>query len=169
MRLFIVAGLISCIFLGCSGASETTPVPDAGSDDPNDGFTDAEIVEMRKLSPLPALPPDPTNQYSGDPAAAALGQMLFFDKSYSGALTVGDDGSNGGLGSAGETGRVSCQSCHAGGELDDQRSTPNNVSLGADYGSRNALGIVNSAFYKWTEEHAPSSRPHALGQIQDGI
>jgi cytochrome c peroxidase len=149
MRLFIVTVAISCALFSCSGSGETTPEPDAGPD-PNDGFTDAEITEMKKLSPLPAVPSDPTNQYADDAAAAALGQMLFFDRSYSGALTVGDDGSNGGLGAAGDTGRVSCQSCHEGGALDDQRSTPNNVSLGTDYGTRNALGIVNSAFYKWT-------------------
>ena len=77
--------------------------------------------------------------------------MLFFDKSYSGALAVGDDGTNNGLGMVGETGKVACASCHGvGGEaLDDQRSKPNNVSLGTDYGPRNAIGLVDSAFDPW--------------------
>ena len=121
-----------------------------GSVDPNDGFTDAEITAFKQLSPLPAVPPDPTNKYADDMKAAALGQMLFHDKSYSGALVVGDDGTNGGLGAVGDTGKVSCKSCHGGEGLDDQRSTPNNVSLGIDFGTRNALGITNSAFYAWT-------------------
>jgi len=98
------------------------------------------------------VPPDTTNAFAGNAAAARLGQMLFFDKSYAGPLAVGDDGNNGGLGAAGATGKVSCASCHAVGSatLDDQRSTPNNVSLGTDFGSRNALGIINSSFYAWT-------------------
>jgi cytochrome c peroxidase len=78
--------------------------------------------------------------------------MLFFDKSYAGALAVADDGTNGGLGAIGATAKVSCASCHAVGSsgLDDRRSLPNNVSLGTDFGTRNALGIVNSSYYKWT-------------------
>lgn len=118
--------------------------------DPNDGFTDAEIAAMKLLSPLPALPPDTTNSFADNPNAAKLGQMLFHDKSYSGALVVGDDGSNGGLGAVGDTGKVACKSCHSGGDLDDQRSKPNNVSLGINFGARNALSITNSAYYAWT-------------------
>src|SRR5437868_5521131 len=57
-----------------------------------------------------------------------------------------------GQGVVGDTGKVACASCHGVGsqDLDDQRSAPNNVSLGTDYGPRNALGMVNSSFYKWT-------------------
>ncbi len=130
---------------GMGGAGGT-----GGAFDPNGGFTDTEIAQMQTLSPLPAVPPDPTNKYADNMNAALLGQMLFHDKSYSGALVVGDDGTNGGLGAVGDTGKVSCKSCHSGEGLDDQRSMPNNVSLGIDYGTRNALEITNSAFYAWT-------------------
>ena len=82
--------------------------------------------------------------------AAVLGQRLFFDKSFSGAIAIGDNGTNGGLGAVGETGKVACVSCHSSKATDDNRSTPNNVSLGTDYGTRNALSIVNSSFYAWT-------------------
>lgn len=104
----------------------------------------------RGFSPLPALPPDPTNAYADNAAAAVLGQRLYFDKSYSGPLSVADDGMNGGLGALGERGKVSCFSCHASPSGDDNRSRPNNVSLGTGYGTRNALPVVNSAFYAWT-------------------
>jgi cytochrome c peroxidase len=113
-------------------------------------FTSAEIDAMKKLSPLPALPADPTNTVADSAAAATLGQMLFFDKSFSGALAVADDGTNGGLGAVGDTGKVSCASCHSGTVLDDRRSKPGNVSLGTDFGTRRALALVNASFYAWT-------------------
>jgi cytochrome c peroxidase len=102
------------------------------------------------LSPLPVVPDDSTNAFADNADAATLGQMLFFDKSYSGPLTVGDDGTNGGLGAVNDTGKVACVSCHGSPGTDDNRSKPNNVSLGTDFGTRNALPIVNSSFYKWT-------------------
>lgn len=117
---------------------------------PPDGLTPAEWTQLKTLGPLPAVPKDTTNAYADNAKAAVLGQMLFFDKSYSGALAVGDDGTNGGLGAVGDTGKVSCASCHEGVTMDDSRSKPNNVSLGTDFGTRNSPSIVNSSFYAWT-------------------
>jgi cytochrome c peroxidase len=65
--------------------------------DPN-ALTPDELAAIAKLSPLPAVPADPTNAYADNAAAAALGQMLFFDKSYSGALAVGTDSDASALG-----------------------------------------------------------------------
>jgi cytochrome c peroxidase len=141
---------------GVDAAAEASgPAPDSGtadatSDGGADDFTAAERAVIATLSPLPALPPDKTNAFADSAAAATLGQRLFFDKSYSGALAVGDDGTNGALGAAGEAKKVSCASCHQGPTMDDTRSKPNNVSLGLDYVTRNALSLVNSSFYKWT-------------------
>lgn len=120
---------------------------DAGS--PED-WTPAEAALAHTLTPLPAVPADPTNAYADDAAAATLGQRLYFDTSYSGALAVGTDGGNGGLGAVGEAGKVACVSCHGSAAGDDARSTPNNVSLGTDYGTRNALPVVNASFNAWT-------------------
>src|SRR5690349_19589496 len=78
---------------------DAAPPADAGADD----FTAEERAVLATMTAVPALPPDPTNAYADNMAAARLGQMLFFDKSYSGALTVGDDGTNHGLGRVGET------------------------------------------------------------------
>jgi cytochrome c peroxidase len=144
--------LFLVVMSGC-GNDRGQVVHDAAVDaSPEPILSPAELAEASKLTPLPAVPPDPTNAYADSAKAALLGQMLFFDKSYSGALAVADDGMNGGLGIVGNTGKVSCASCHAAGSdaMDDRRSRPNNVSLGTDFGPRNALGIVNSAFYKWT-------------------
>jgi len=147
--------LLCLSLLACGDDHEA---PDAGVADapavdaPPPLLTAQEEAAIHTLSPLPAVPSDPTNAYAGSAAAARLGQMLFFDKSYAGALAVADDGTNGGLGAIGATGKVSCHACHAVGSssLDDRRSKPNNVSLGTDYGTRNALGLVNSSYYTWT-------------------
>jgi cytochrome c peroxidase len=113
-------------------------------------LTAAQLEEAKKLSPLPDLPKDPTNKYADQPAAATLGQRLFFDPAYSGPIAVASDGSNGGLGMMGEAGKISCASCHMGAGLADQRSKPGTVSLGAGYLGRNALGLLNSSYYRWT-------------------
>ncbi|MBA2538114.1 MAG: hypothetical protein H0V17_00640 [Deltaproteobacteria bacterium] len=146
----------------CGDDSGSNPIPDSppplpDSAEPDgpagvDVFTDAEKALLAQLTPLGAVPADPTNAFADNAAAAALGQMLFFDKSYSGALTVGDNGTNGGLGAVGATGKVSCHSCHSVGSdaLDDRRSKPGNVSLGTNFMTRNSLGLVNSSFYAWT-------------------
>jgi cytochrome c peroxidase len=108
-------------------------------------------VTLNTLTPLGAKPPvDTTNKFADDANAAKLGQMLFFDTSYSGALVTGNDGSNGGLGIAGDTGKVACASCHGGLGMEDNRSKPGNVSLGIDFGTRNALALVDSSYQSWT-------------------
>jgi cytochrome c peroxidase len=135
-----------------ASGTDSSVATEAGGDaeDPNDGFTPAQIAAMRTLTPLPAVPADTTNAVADNAAAAALGQMLFFDKSYSGAIAVAGTVGNGGLGAIGETAKVSCASCHLGAELDDRRSKPGNVSLGTDFGTRRALALVNASFYTWT-------------------
>ena len=113
-------------------------------------LTTIEATAARTLGPLPAVPANTTNMYADTPAAATLGQRLFFDKRYSGALATTEDPLIGGLGMMGDTGKIACASCHAGRGLDDRRSKPGNVSLGADFLSRNSLPLVNASFYRWT-------------------
>jgi cytochrome c peroxidase len=97
------------------------------------------------MSPLPAVPADPTNQYADNAAAAVLGQKFFFDEKFSGPITAASD-----LGLVGDTQKVSCASCHSGAALDDERSDPSNVSKGTGVHTRNSPAVVNSAFYEWT-------------------
>ena len=114
----------------------------------DDLFTDAEWEEISQLSPLPEAPPlDSTNVYADNPAAAELGQMLFFEKDYSGPLITGDDGNNGGLGQIGESGQISCRDCHLGDWMIDTRSNPLATSLGADRMARNSASLINVAYY----------------------
>jgi len=116
-----------------------------------DDFSDAEIALLKTHSPLPAIPVETTNKYADDPAAATLGQKLFHDKAFSGPIVVGDDGTNGGLGAVGETGKVACASCHIGQWMYDTRSMPNATTLGTNYMARNATSILNTVFYKYKE------------------
>ncbi len=120
----------------CSSASAApgqahagvTPV-DAGAEAGDDAGDDAkgpaplltpdQRAALQALSPaqLPSPPNDPTNRFADNPAAAALGQRLFFDPSFSGQLLDTDnDGSPETLGVAtattGQTGRVACAGCH---------------------------------------------------------
>lgn len=113
-----------------------------------DGFTLAEWEVIAELSPLPeAPPPDSTNQYADNPMAAELGQRFFFESAYSGPLLVGDDGQNGALGQQGETGKISCRSCHLGPWMIDTRSNPPATSLGAGHMARNSGSLINVAYY----------------------
>ncbi len=116
----------------------------------DDTFTEAEWALIETLSPLPSVPADPTNAVADDADAASLGQMFFFETSHAGAIVTGDDGTNGGLGSVGEAGKVSCASCHVPGAwFHDARSNPNATSLAVDWGGRNTPPVVNAAFYTW--------------------
>jgi cytochrome c peroxidase len=129
--------------------ADAEPAADLGGADSGSPLSDSERAAIAALSPLGPLPADPTNRYADDPRAAALGQRLFFDATYSGPLAVGDDGSNGGLGTMGQAGRISCRSCHLGETMDDRRSLPGTVSLGADYLGRNAPTLLNASHYRW--------------------
>ncbi len=156
-------------------AIDAATVPDAAMDDafvpPDatfDGGPDAwtrpaptfvadELAAIGTLSPLAALPADTTNAFADDPDAAALGHALFFDARYSGPLVAASD-----LGAVGDRGRVSCASCHSSPVMSDDRSVPDNVSLGTNFHTRNAPAIVNSAFYEWTNWGGRFSRPWEL-------
>ncbi len=115
-----------------------------------DVFTPAEWAKIKTFGPLGPPDPDPTNKYADNDMAATFGQRLFFEKSYSGAIIVGDDGTNGGNGAVGETGKVGCVSCHDPNNwYIDTRSKPGNISLGVNYTVHNAPSLVNAAYYKW--------------------
>lgn len=62
---------------------------------PEDAELSAEnLAEVYQLSPLPELPASPSNAHADDPATAAFGQRLFYDKRLS------------------ANGELSCATCH---------------------------------------------------------
>lgn len=119
-----------------------------------------ERAALEALSPsrLPSPPPDLTNRFADEPAAAALGQKLFMDPGFSGALIDGDnDGSKHALGVRGQTGRVSCAGCHlpmAG--FSDTRTLGGAISLGAGWGRRRTpslLDVGQAKILMWDGRH----------------
>src|SRR5262245_35068037 len=77
-----------------------------------------------KLAPSPGpMLTDPTNAHAGDPAAAVLGQQLFFDPAYS------------------ANGAVSCATCH--NPVSGFQDARANTSLGLDYTGRHAPSCLH--------------------------
>jgi cytochrome c peroxidase len=133
--LVVVHLLISCQTAGAAeSADPQAPV-----------FSEAERSIIATLAPrvLPPPPPDRTNRFADDPAAAEFGRKLFFDTRFSGRLLEGDnDGGPHALGRKGETGRVSCAGCHVpkAGFLDD-RTLGHSISLAAGWGRRHTPSL----------------------------
>ncbi len=134
--------------LGCLAAGLLLAACDDGS--LVDGrFTPAEWEKINRFSPLPLPPRSPTNRFADEPAAAAFGQRLFFEKRYAGRIFEGSPG-EGGLGAIDEEQKVSCADCHDPKMwFTDTRSNPNRTSLGTGRTKRNAPSIVNVIFYEW--------------------
>ena len=82
-------GLVLAATVGCAGPAATTDELAAGL-----GIRAASVPIVLGMSPLSGLPPDPTNRVADDPAAARLGQFLYFDPRLSGS------------------GEFSCATCH---------------------------------------------------------
>jgi cytochrome c peroxidase len=127
------------------GGAPDGPAPDA--DDPAPVLTSRDMAALLSLAPdvFPTSPPDPTNRFADNAAAATLGQRLFYDTSFSGPLLDTDnDGSVQTLGLAGQTGRVACAGCHIPGSgFSDTRSFQRQISLGAGWGRRRAPSLLD--------------------------
>ena len=118
-------------FLVLAGCSLAEAPSEAGR-----GPREALVIELdqetlrraRQHSPLPPLPPSPTNRWANHEGAATLGQFLFFDKRLSA------DGS------------VSCSTCH-----DPELSFADGKQLaeGLSIGRRHSPSLWNVAFNRW--------------------
>jgi cytochrome c peroxidase len=118
-----------------------------------DDFSPQEWAIIKTLSPLPDLPVDTTNKYRDSPAAALLGQKLFFEPRLSGPIQTGTP-QDGQLGAIGDKYKIACRNCHMPESkwLFDVRSNnggsiPNATALGSLWMTRNVSSIVNTVFY----------------------
>ena len=116
-RLAVLA-IIAAMLGGCGGEVSEPLAP----------FTDQEMREIRKLSPLPDPPPSPTNTVADNPDAALLGQALFFDKRFS------------------ANGEISCATCH-----DPAKSFGDGKPLSEGIGmtDRHSQALWNVAYQRW--------------------
>jgi cytochrome c peroxidase len=118
------------------------PVDDGGVD----GFSSQQWDLIRDMSLVATPPPDPTNAHADDPAAAALGQTLFADKSLS------------------PSGTVSCAKCH-----DPSKVFTDGLpqAVGVAIGDRNAPSIALAAHSRWQfwDGRADSLWSQALGPL----
>jgi cytochrome c peroxidase len=155
-RRVVSLGVLGALLapLATTACSPSHPPPGAGggdaggdADGPAPVFLPAQWAALQSLSPvaLPAPPPDVTNRFADDGAAATFGQKLFYDPSFSGPLLDTDnDGGPGALGKAGQTGRVACAGCHLPRSgFSDTRSGQLEISLGAGWGRRRAPSLLD--------------------------
>lgn len=91
------------------------------------GFTPEELAVIFTMSPLPAMPADPTNRVADDAGAARLGQMLFFDARLS------------------AKGDVSCATCH-----EPSRSWTDGEAVPTRFKDlRNVPSLWNVGYNRW--------------------
>ncbi len=113
-------------------------------------WSDREWTLVTSLSNPGAAPPDPSNRFWNDDAAAKLGQAFFFDPAFSGNATQVDAikrPSPPARAAVDQPIKISCATCHDPQHAGvDTTSVPGNVSVGAGWTDVNALPVVNSAY-----------------------
>lgn len=111
-----------------------------------------ELATLRSLwlGSLPPLAPDPSNRYGDNPAAATLGQQLFFDTRFS------------------RNGQVACATCHLPqlGFQDGKR-----LSNGIGTTNRRAMPIAGTAYSPWFfwDGRKDSQWAQALGPLESPV
>ncbi|RZJ06979.1 MAG: cytochrome-c peroxidase [Rubrivivax sp.] len=124
------------------------PQPAAAQDAQTWGAEELAVLSSLRLSQLPPPPNDASNRFEDSPAAAALGQRLFFDVRLS------------------RNGAVSCASCHdPARQFQDGRAT----SVGQGVGSRRAMPVVGAGYSPWLfwDGRKDSLWSQALGPLED--
>ena len=112
-----------------------------------DAFVERELRRILRMSPLPELPPDPSNRVAEDAAAVAFGKRLFFDRRLSGKRDI------------------SCATCHNPEQAwaDGRRASNPNSRF-----PKNAPSLWNNGFNRWYywDGRADSAWAQALGPIE---
>ena len=127
---FFVCNFVLFFMTGCDEerVGETLTMLEHSTDTP-DFFSQDEWDIVISLSPLPDTPPpNPTNRFADNPAAALLGQAFFFDFRFSKHSTI------------------ACSTCHSPFyAFADIEST----SLATGRGTRNTPTVLNAAYNEW--------------------
>jgi cytochrome c peroxidase len=122
------AGLLMLVVAGLTVPPAITTVHAATGADDKAFYTADELAAIYRHSPLGRPPPDPTDAVADRPAAARLGQALFYDARLS------------------ANGRVACATCHQ-----PERAFTDGlpVAKGLGTGTRNTPSLLNEAFGHW--------------------
>jgi cytochrome c peroxidase len=109
----------------------------------------AELKDM-SIAGLEPLPPDPGNRWADDPAAARLGEHLFFDKRLS------------------ANGQVACATCH-----DPRKEFQDGVALGRGVGTtdRRTMPVAATAYspFLFWDGRKDSQWAQALGPLESPV
>jgi cytochrome c peroxidase len=121
---------------------------DTGPSSWDDPFTADEAAVILQMSPLAAPPADPTNAWADDPAAAHLGQFLYYDKRFS------------------SNGAVACVTCH---DPEKGWSDGKRLGEGIGVGLRKVPSLWNAAYNRWMfwDGRADSLWSQALGPVEN--
>lgn len=126
-----------------------TDCRDLAAKDGGDVWTDDELATLRSLwlGSLGPLPVDPSNRYSDDPKAAALGKKLFFDSRFSGNK------------------KISCATCH---RADYNFTDDLPLSHGMGTTTRRSMPLIGTAYNAWFfwDGRKDSLWAQALGPIE---
>lgn len=147
-------GLIALLALGAGAACGDAGQAPAGQESAPPPVThllsEAQLVRALTHSPLAAPPPEATNRWAEDEAAAAFGQRLFFEPRLS------------------RDGTLSCASCHRP-EL--WFTDGLEVARGLAEGERNTPTVVGVAHARWLfwDGRADSAWSQALGPLENEL
>ena len=108
------------------------------------------VLKSLSLEALPPLPREPTNRWADDPAAAALGERLFFDVRLSGNM------------------EVSCGTCH---RTDYSFTDTLPLAHGMGTTSRRTMPMIGLAYQSWFfwDGRKDSLWSQALGPIESPV
>src|SRR5438270_13338249 len=103
--LVVVMSIGSAGVTACQISDSPSQRAEAENEAEADDLTAQDWQLLHTLSPLPVVPEDRTNKYADSPAAARLGQKLFFEPRLSGAIQTGTP-QEGQLGAVGDTNKI---------------------------------------------------------------
>ena len=126
-KLALAAAALACAGAALAWTRHRPPPPAAAPTGATEGFTAQEVERILQHSPLGPPPADPTNAAADHPAAAALGQAVFFDPRFS------------------SNGKVACSTCH-----DPKRGFGDGKPLPEAFPvDRNVPTLWNVAYNRW--------------------
>lgn len=127
-----------------------------GATDDRRLYTPVELAAILRHSPVPPVPPDPTDRVADNPAAALLGRYLFFDAHFS------------------QNGRVACGTCHQPARaFTDGRALAKGLALGTRH-TPTLLGAAYNQWYfwdgrtdsQWSQALQPIENPREFGSTR---